>query len=125
MKDVDVSEKFQTTPELANRKYNRMRLEDLDGERIFPKEEALKEAAKEAKKTYRELENRSVLHFSSIWSLLCDFIETDPARIIYYVFGNRFAHQMLHVDSGVILERSLLSDLGRRRSILLRLDLIS
>jgi len=56
--DVDLSEKFQTVPELANRRYNRIRLEDLDNDEIALKEEVLKDAAKEAKRTYRELESR-------------------------------------------------------------------
>lgn len=58
--DVDLSEKFGTTPELANRRYNRIRLDDLDQEEIALKEEVLKDAAKEAKRTYRELESRFV-----------------------------------------------------------------
>lgn len=62
MADVDLSEKFQTTPELANRRYNRIRLEDLDHEEIALKEDVLKAAAKEAKRTYRELESRFVQH---------------------------------------------------------------
>ncbi|XP_003741267.1 probable U3 small nucleolar RNA-associated protein 11 [Galendromus occidentalis] len=58
MKDVDLGEKFQTTPELAERKYNRLSLDDFGVDEVVLKEEVLKDAAKEAKRKYRELESR-------------------------------------------------------------------
>lgn len=60
MKAVDLRDKSQTSEAFVHWRYNRFRAEDLDGTEIALKDEVLKEAAKEAKRKYRELESRFV-----------------------------------------------------------------